>query len=1390
MFTGRELLSTALILSVYCFAQVESAHAVLVYSQTFDGPGVPSEWAAEDSPGAVLAIADDSAGIGGGNALSLSALTREGTIGSFTQTSLVNIGDSIELSFDVRLTAFPDNIGGFRFGLMQSEVADNSHGYRISVGTGANTPYTSANADGGDPDILFGINRDILRISDDPADTGGIADTLSHSFKLVLTKTTVEQETGIAIRVIQDGLDSLTPAEVVHLESVPVGGANQTAQPLQQTFDQFAISTNGGISGFLDNVQVEYIPSNEQRRLIVNRDDGSIEFFNSSESSLNIIAYSLSSAAGSFDQSGWKTIADNYDASAPGGDQIDSDDEWTILTDPLSHDELSEAEFFGDGGVIGLGESLVLSEGGAWIASNVEDIQLELLLDDGTKLNFNAIYEGNGGQPFADGDLDFDGDVDADDYAVLRDNGHSDLSGLSAAEAYSMGDLNGDGFNNIRDYALLRTIFDSLGQSEAFISAELNYGRAVPEPGGLGLLLLATGLPFAQRRMRKLSSWAVLCTLGLVLAMAACPPASAVIAPITSSVIDTTLDGNGDIVNTANLTSISTAHGTVSNLSHAIAGFGSFDSGGGGSGVRNSWGINGTQIDGAASVLNLDISTGLLNAGDPNDTSSVQVDIGGNVVSTGMGGPTVFLFSQVVTAGVAGSANDFFIIENGGNDEVILKPVDASGIPIGDYSLTINNTSHWGTDFTGGAGYARIGDAVSAGPVATFGGVAFDVEDFSGTTGSLAGMVGFSIESDPSNSGLDTLVIGVNAELAPLPEPVILTAEINTLTGLIRIKNKSATPIDMSAYELTSVDADTFVFSQWSSLSDQNLDPVDDGADNGETWDEVAGSDNGLLAEQFFLGSSTVSSTPLSLGLAYNTGVAGDLIFEYFDVGLGEVVEGLVEMVATPGLQGDFNGDGTVNIADYTVWRNNLGAPTEAALNGNGSDGGGVGPEDYALWKTNFGLSSGSISQVAATQVPEPTTALLALLPMLAVALVRSTPSVVFARVGRCAAFAICLAVASWASATITIEGDYQFGDLADEILFESVAENQIIDATYENAPENDLDFASGDPRYADLTLAPYATNKPAAVGNWGAKFDGDGDSVQRAATGHLTPLGTADIGISLWAFPHGGSNRQTLYFNDVNNVGISITADGVWTQIISAHSNDTDIAGRLAAASEEWVHLMQHTYVTNAPGAPEVVTGTSDGSTAFTTVLYVNGVAISAHADNHTVSTGAALLMGAENPANPQNSFNGVLGDAKLYNTNSFNLFMDNESLVQQIAALSSNAITDGDIPVGDVNVDGVVDNSDVTAFVAGWNSKNRFDGFHADLTVGDLTTWQEGDMNLDGRVDLDDVFLMNVALEPLGGFDLSLLPFGAEVPEPHSVGLIALALGLTFGATRRYRN
>jgi len=73
-------------------------------------------------------------------------------------------------------------------------------------------------------------------------------------------------------------------------------------------------------------------------------------------------------------------------------------------------------------------------------------------------------------------------------------------------------------------------------------------------------------------------------------------------------------------------------------------------------------------------------------------------------------------------------------------------------------------------------------------------------------------------------------------------------------------------------------------------------------------------------------------------------------------------------------ISADFNGDGVVDAADYTVWRNTEGSTTD--LRADATADGVVGAEDYDRWAFEFGSSDPG--QVA-TGVPEPAAVFLAL---------------------------------------------------------------------------------------------------------------------------------------------------------------------------------------------------------------------------------------------------------------------------------------------------------------------------------------------------------------------------------------------------------------------------
>jgi hypothetical protein len=94
----------------------------------------------------------------------------------------------------------------------------------------------------------------------------------------------------------------------------------------------------------------------------------------------------------------------------------------------------------------------------------------------------------------------------------------------------------------------------------------------------------------------------------------------------------------------------------------------------------------------------------------------------------------------------------------------------------------------------------------------------------------------------------------------------------------------------------------------------------------------------------------------------------------------GGLLFGVTEST-TNDMPGDYNGDGAVNSADYTVWRNTRGETgDDLSADGSGPDGvpdGVVDQFDFEFWKSHFGESRGSASVDGPTDAPEPSSILI-----------------------------------------------------------------------------------------------------------------------------------------------------------------------------------------------------------------------------------------------------------------------------------------------------------------------------------------------------------------------------------------------------------------------------
>jgi len=181
----------------------------------------------------------------------------------------------------------------------------------------------------------------------------------------------------------------------------------------------------------------------------------------------------------------------------------------------------------------------------------------------------------------------------------------------------------------------------------------------------------------------------------------------------------------------------------------------------------------------------------------------------------------------------------------------------------------------------------------------------------------------------------------------------------------------SPTAIDLGfpeydwSFEITKLTANVLLFG------DQNL---------LEELEATSGSGTGatlpvVLLDQVIQESTTGSSALLRIEVdsqGFGRGSATDIT-------LGRVLgfpirrvdlEATIRVIGIP--TGDFNRNGSVELADFALWESSFGSTSSLAADGNGN--GVVDAGDYTLWRDNFG-SGGGAGGVEAISVPEPATA-------------------------------------------------------------------------------------------------------------------------------------------------------------------------------------------------------------------------------------------------------------------------------------------------------------------------------------------------------------------------------------------------------------------------------
>jgi serralysin len=265
----------------------------------------------------------------------------------------------------------------------------------------------------------------------------------------------------------------------------------------------------------------------------------------------------------------------------------------------------------------------------------------------------------------------------------------------------------------------------------------------------------------------------------------------------------------------------------------------------------------------------------------------------------------------------------------------------------------------------------------------------------------IQGMYGDAFEK--SNGGLGNGTAARATSLGSLGIGGTLAVGSDAIGG----QSVSSTETDFVSIANSS-DADFFSFTIAApTLLDATLTPLggifNQGVEGGVQSSFNANARNNLALSIFASNGTTLLGTAnLSAagGLETLSNISLAAAGKYFaritgaddNVQLYELHLGAAALITV--LAGDYNQDGVVDAADYSVWRNSLGAVgSNLAADGNGNSR--VDAADYGVWKSNYGRSSGAGSGGVAGggSVPEPAGLMLVAVAALLAPLVRVRPA-------------------------------------------------------------------------------------------------------------------------------------------------------------------------------------------------------------------------------------------------------------------------------------------------------------------------------------------------------------------------------------------------------------
>lgn len=235
---------------------------------------------------------------------------------------------------------------------------------------------------------------------------------------------------------------------------------------------------------------------------------------------------------------------------------------------------------------------------------------------------------------------------------------------------------------------------------------------------------------------------------------------------------------------------------------------------------------------------------------------------------------------------------------------------------------------------------------------------------------------------------LAALLSGLGSIVAQSSVQAVVTAYVYPLTGEVRLSNDSATAFPIVFYDIFYTGDDPGGLnsspSVWRSIAD-TYDASGNGfVDAVNQWVKIS-TDSRNLSEGLFNGvgtSNLPAARSISLGKIWNPSIvmASQLTVR---VATDDQMNA-VEIFVRPTLDGNYDGDDTVDMNDYIVWKSFFGSTLAPFADGNHN--GVVDAADYTVWRDHLGQTlvglplgvgegGGALTGSAA---PEPTSAMLA----------------------------------------------------------------------------------------------------------------------------------------------------------------------------------------------------------------------------------------------------------------------------------------------------------------------------------------------------------------------------------------------------------------------------